>query len=299
MSPNWPEKYKHHPTPDNPEERQELDLLHKYSELDYKSVNVDKGWDRICSRIKQDRATVSYAIYWRVAAIILLVGGLSFVAYQVGVFTPESTLVEVTTGAYTKSYQLPDGSVITLDDDSKFSYIAEDFKENRNISFEGEAFFEIAKDKNSTFTITTPGATVRVLGTSFNLETAEDTRLFVKTGLVAFETNNDMTNVSAGEYATATQSGKISVKQNTDPNVLSWKTGVFIFDNTNIQEAFTSLSKYYDVSFTANQDLMDCTITASFEKKSLKEVVNVISTILNAKTSLTREEVNFTGTGCK
>lgn len=298
MSPDWPEKYNHSDSSQTEKERRELDLLHQYSEFDYKPVNVDEGWKVLQSRLQVESAKSDFSVYWKVAAVILLVAGAVFIATQLDPFVSEDQLVTVNTEDVARAYQLPDGSIVTMSENSTLTYNEESFAEDRNITFEGEAFFEVVKN-NSTFSIKTPAAQVTVLGTSFNLEANEAVNLFVKSGLVALATSKETKKVQPGQLASTGTSGQITVTQNTDPNLLSWKTGVFTFEDTKLTEAFKYLEKYYDVAFSSNEELSDCSITASFNKKPLKEVVEVISTILSAKSQIDNKEVSFTGTGCK
>lgn len=295
MSSNWPEKYQHHP-PEKPADQSELDAIYKYSEFDFHPVDVDQAWDSLNSKIS--KKSFNYSIFWKVAAILLLTGGLTFTILQFDGPIPDDSLTEISTLKDTKAYRLPDGSLVTLASNSSLAYSEKGFSKNRDISFEGEAFFEIVKS-NSTFTISTADAEVKVLGTSFNLETYKGVNLFVKTGLVSLETSKGSKEVSPGEFASAKKTGDIVIRKNTDPNLLSWKTGIFNFNHTKLQDAFQYLEKYYNVSFTANKELASCTITANFDKKSLEEVVDVLSTILNAKSQINGKEVNFKGSGCK
>lgn len=70
-----------------------------------------------------------------------------------------------------KEVTLPDGTHIWLNSDSKLSYAANFGKDvNRAVKLEGEAYFDVAKDKRRPFTIATDKITIKVLGTSFNVK---------------------------------------------------------------------------------------------------------------------------------
>lgn len=297
MSSTWPEKFKYHPNSENLSDQQELDLLYKYSEFDYYPVQADLAFNELASKIER-KSRLDMRFLWKIAAILILTGGITFTVFQVSDFGSESVLTEISTLENGKIYRLPDGSLVTLSENSTLAFNEAEFNANRNVSFQGEGFFEIIKN-NSTFTITTSGAEVSVLGTSFNLETKNDINLFVQTGLVSIKTAKGKKQVTPGQLALATKDGEITVRKNTDPNVLSWKTGVFTFDNMRIKEAIPYLEKYYEVNFKLGQELSSCTITARFEKRTLEEVVDVLSTILSAKSQIIGNQIKFTGTGCK
>ena len=65
---------------------------------------------------------------------------------------------------------LPDGTKVTMNSNSSLTYSPKDFnRDERCVDFNGEAYFNVAKNKSVPFVITTKDLTVRVLGTKFNL----------------------------------------------------------------------------------------------------------------------------------
>ena len=67
-----------------------------------------------------------------------------------------------------KQISLPDGSSVWLNASSQISY---DSKAPRTLNLEGEAFFDVAKDKEHPFTVETPdNIKITALGTSFNVK---------------------------------------------------------------------------------------------------------------------------------
>ena len=64
---------------------------------------------------------------------------------------------------------LPDGTKISLNAESQLTYINGEFNKNsRNITFDGEAYFDVAKDAARAFVVNSHGLEVKVLGTKFN-----------------------------------------------------------------------------------------------------------------------------------
>jgi transmembrane sensor len=79
-----------------------------------------------------------------------------------------------TNAGYKASVNLPDGSKVWLNGDSKITYDG-DFKgKTRELFLSGEAFFDIAKDKTRPFIIHTRTINLKVLGTAFNVRTYEN-----------------------------------------------------------------------------------------------------------------------------
>lgn len=78
-------------------------------------------------------------------------------------------VIETPKGSST-TINLPDGSKIWLNAGSKLKYPQEFSIHSRNVFLEGEAFFEVAKDENRQFLVSTPDLTVKVFGTKFNVK---------------------------------------------------------------------------------------------------------------------------------
>lgn len=84
-------------------------------------------------------------------------------------------------------YTLPDSSIVWLKPQASLSYDREFLKNTRDLSFEGEAFFEIAKNAKHPFVIHAPGIITKVLGTTFNIIAYPDmntSKVSVKSGKV-------------------------------------------------------------------------------------------------------------------
>ena len=77
---------------------------------------------------------------------------------------------------------LPDGSKVWLNSDSKLSYSSNFNEKSRNVILDGEAYFEVAKNKKRPFKVQTDKIAINVLGTSFNVS-AYSSDDFIKTTL--------------------------------------------------------------------------------------------------------------------
>ena len=63
---------------------------------------------------------------------------------------------------------LPDGTQVKLNAESSLSYTHDFGRELRQVNLEGEAYFEVTKDEARCFNVIMEGATIEVMGTSFN-----------------------------------------------------------------------------------------------------------------------------------
>ncbi|MEQ9467530.1 MAG: DUF4974 domain-containing protein [Ekhidna sp.] len=270
-----------------------VEFLFQHTEVNAPDVDENVAWDKLNQKIH----TSSQSFSWmKIAAAVAILAVLSVSVY---LYNPTPSLIQVASLDEKVSVTFPDGSVGVLNANSSFSY-PEKFGEERNVSFTGEAYFDIQKSTKP-FIIDVNGVDVKVLGTAFNLITTEnEVTLYVDRGLVAFEKEGTQTQVPAGKEAVFNRAtASVEVKEAPSENIMSWRNGIFNFNNTPLNEALTELSEYYDVEFQlSNADLQQCRVSATFNKQPLSEVLSTLSSILKVKTSLKDNTVKISGQGC-
>ncbi len=100
---------------------------------------------------------------------------LVFIGTGVGVWlqqhkSAQEMLVAVANEGMVKEVVLPDGSKVWLNNAAVLQYPREFSGNRRNVHLEGEAYFEVTKDRQRPFTVESDAMRVRVLGTSFNFK---------------------------------------------------------------------------------------------------------------------------------
>lgn len=201
------------------------------------------------------------------------------------------------------SMQLPDGSHLSVNTNTVVQYPEKFRGKTREISLEGEAFFEVSHNPERPFVVHAGGLDIKVKGTSFNVKTinsGEFVEVSVNTGIVevypagdkSMDEENHIT-LSAGEKATYNNHyGSIVKGVNDDLNLLSWKTGILIFRESRLKDVFESLEIKYKVSFILNNpELSNQRLTARFENESLREVMESLSLIFNIEYEIKDEQV--------
>ncbi|GGH12189.1 FecR family protein [Sphingobacterium alkalisoli] len=78
-------------------------------------------------------------------------------------------------------FTLPDGTKVWLNADSKISFALQFIKKTREIILDGEAYFEVSKDKDHPFIVKSNGQQIEVLGTQFNVNSYRDEPTTAKT----------------------------------------------------------------------------------------------------------------------
>jgi ferric-dicitrate binding protein FerR (iron transport regulator) len=138
-----------------------------------------KIYKNILKKIKKenDRPNVFFSVL-KYAAILMLGFGLSFL-FRTGkqsVINTSGVFQQITVPYGSKSSViLPDGSTVILNSGSKLKYSTNfDAQNSRDVSLEGEAFFNVKKNKHRPFYVSVAGIKVKVLGTSFNIKAYPD-----------------------------------------------------------------------------------------------------------------------------
>ena len=155
---------------------------------------------------------------------------------------------------------LADGTKVWLNSDSRLKYPAQ-FKagRSREVTLEyGEAYFEVSsatKHDGAAFIVYNNDQKVEVLGTQFNIKAYQDDATILTTlveGKVKLHMEKDTIEhiLKPGQQAEYnTQEQSMTTKPVDIYNEISWKDGVFSFDNKSLLEITKVLSRWYDVKF--------------------------------------------------
>ncbi len=229
--------------------------------------------------------------WFKIAASVLLIIGVSaFLYFQ---FYSMNTSIEMavisTSKNETKEISLPDGSKVWLNQSSSIEF-PKKFETNiRSLKLIGEAFFEIEKNPAKPFIVESNGSYTRVLGTSFNIKALENDTIVtvvlvtgkVKFGLVS-DTAQFVLLAPGHEAILKKANNQLITNETVDPNFMAWKTGVFTFSNTSLQDVTNTISPYYHKSFKINVD-QNSRITTTFTHQSLDGVLKELELVLNVK----------------
>ncbi len=222
-----------------------------------------------------------------IAAALLIVFASSylFIRYSGRPHKNDLALNEVTTkpGAKT-SFLLPDGSKVWLNSESKLEYKSNFNDSIREVTLEGEAFFDVVKDKKHPFIVHTSDIDVRVLGTAFNVKSYPKESSIEATlirGLIEITNKRDpaspklilhphdklvFNKESAMAETTVGKPQEISLRKpfaiTTVPKNLSdtalaetsWVYNKLLFDGETLRENAAKLERWYNVKIRFKDD---------------------------------------------
>jgi ferric-dicitrate binding protein FerR (iron transport regulator) len=219
---------------------------------------------------------------------------------------------------------LPDGSQVWLNADSRLTY-DENFRgPNREVRLCGEAYFDIAKDKDHPFIIHATSIDVKVLGTSLNIRSYRNEKnteaVLIKGSIeVSLHSNPDKKIIlqpnqkimveNRTEPAT-TGAQQTSVKKTAPEMVVAkahfqqedsiatevlWLKNKLAFDQETLGDVAAKIERWYNVKVNILDDSLRLTeYSAVFEDESLSQVMEALRLTGKFKYSINRKEVTIT-----
>lgn len=292
--------------PADSKEKEEALLISKKVDLYFQLQNytVDQAWNKVLGQIQPAAQSSSSKVrrliahpLLRIAAVLMIAALLSVASYEMVYHWGGSTqLVELAAASQqVKTITLPDGTLVSINSNTRLEYPKRFGKNTREVTIEGEAFFEVSPNKDKPFIIHAGDAQIKVLGTSFNVSAYPNEKLMeviVKTGKVqvlnTVTADNQLNELilNPGEKGTMVYLSNALLKTtNENPNFIAWKTHVLIFRATSLGEVISNLEKVYKVEILLEDPaLSDLLLTAHFNDNSLDFILKVIETTFQMET---------------
>lgn len=175
---------------------------------------------------------------------------------------------------------LPDGTKVFLNAESKLHYPYRFSSETRGVELEGEAYFEVAHQRDRPFIVTTAREKVEVLGTHFNITSYEEdhySAVALVEGKVKVSLDDGVAKVLTPGLQSVVASGEISVHPFNIEEAIAWKNGEFMFNNESIASVMKKLSRWYDIEIDVDPKLNDLGIWGSLSRHDdFSTVLNLI-----------------------
>ncbi len=191
--------------------------------------------------------------------------------------------------AGTFEIQLPDGSTVWVNANSKLYFPNRFPTDERFVKVEGEAFFKVQKDKKRPFKVQSGDLNIAVLGTSFNVR-AYQPKHFATTlveGSVQLTYHDQRITMSPGEKAFIDAKDKLKIQTVDIESATAWKEGYFYFKDEPLVKILQDVSNWYDLQVSINGDLPSGLYSGSIDRNSkLNGVLKMLSNVGNLDFSL-------------
>jgi transmembrane sensor len=152
-----------------------------------------------------------------------------------------------------RQYQLilSDGTKVWLNAASSVRFPVIFQGNERQVEITGEAYFEVAKNRQKPFRVSVNGTVVEVLGTHFNINSYADEATINTTlleGVVKVTKADNLKILARGQQAQVNEKGEVRTVKNVNlDEVVAWKNNYFSFNNTDVKKLMRQLSRWYDV----------------------------------------------------
>ena len=212
-----------------------------------------------------------------------------------------------------KLVTLPDGSSVLLKKAAKISFPEKFSADKREVVMLGEAFFEVQKDPGQPFYIYSGEMLTKVTGTSFSIKAnaaEKKVQLVVKTGTVEISVTSsdkkikgDHLILNPNQLVTLDrESSSLETRNVKDPVLINLpiESQYFTFKKTPIKEVFRMLELAYGLHINFDKQVTSkCNITASLGDEPVREKLQMICEVLDARFEMKDNAIVVYSEGCE
>lgn len=279
-------------------------LLALSNQMDNKEENVQRYilFNKII-RTKKIRKIILHATSYA-AVITLLV--LSTYWLTISHYNSQQSLANIENTLYVPAGQrvrltLQDGTEVWLNSQTKLSYPTFFSGDERRVTVEGEAFFDVAKNPEKPFIVSSRGVEMKVLGTKFNVysypgkESIQTSLL--EGGLKVYFPNAESSGITLKPNEQVTINGtQMKVGTLSHADYFLWRDGIFSFINEPLINILKKLELYYDVKIIVEDpSIYSWEYTGKFRQRDgIDQILYMIQRIHKFKISKDEENNIFT-----
>lgn len=235
-----------------------IDQLKAYADLKpFAAPHPDQAIIRFFPGVGRHPLTTLLAI---AASIVVVIGAYGLIKRSAG-----GRLIETARGEH-RVLELADHTRIDLNGGTRITI---DGRNDRSITLDrGEVAFRVTHDPAHPFVVAVGGATVRDLGTLFNIvREADTTTLAVAEGSVSYDQAGATVPLTRGEMLVVTGNG---TRQRTtvDPLIVgAWARGRLVYDDTPLAQVAADLTRSLGRPVTVSAALAGRTFTGAITVK--------------------------------
>ncbi|NQU51118.1 MAG: FecR domain-containing protein [Bacteroidetes bacterium] len=256
-----------------------------------KKYNAEKALENVNLRIEKSKSFKLYTLFQKAAAVLLL--PLLFATLYFATKTPTQQMAETvwhtikTPAGQRSEIILPDSTKVYLNSKTTLSYPVVFNKHTRDVKLSGEAYFEVAENKEHPFIVNTGKIKVEVTGTEFKASNYPDenlTEIVLASGKVNLfqgeysKIRNILGAMVPGEKATFyEEEGKVYFDKVDVDKYISWKEGILMFRDDSMPEVVRRLNRWFNVDIRlTGKALDDYVYTATFQDESLVQILDLL-----------------------
>jgi ferric-dicitrate binding protein FerR (iron transport regulator) len=262
-------------------------MLSRWEDLRVKAKTAE-GWSELNKSLDENqpsfyRKWVRLGLQYAAAAILFLVSG--FLLHDlVQKQQPQFNMIETASGQQS-TLVLNDGTKVILNENSKLIYPTNFNQGARNVTLQGEAYFEVIHDAKRPFLVNVKSYTVKDLGTKFDVDAYTDdinTYTSLKEGKVQIVENGDggkvMSELKPGTQLEYNRKTRAYSVKTIDKNAIGdWILSQVVIRHKTLKDVADMLSSKYGYSIKIkNSKIEDLTYNITIEDESLQEILSDI-----------------------
>jgi len=260
-------------------------------DVDYFTPDKEAAWLKIREKVTYPRERRSWVIQFTsiaAAAVLFFLLGIAF-QYLNTSKTPPEFLNQYSTVVVPEGQKsmivLPDGSNVWLNSGTSLKYKHSFNDQIREVEIEGEAFFEVKRDKSKLFRVHTGGEFIEVYGTAFNVRNYDEEKkleVTVQDGNVGIIRDGSLlADLTRGKQAEIIENHREVLL--TDANVevvTAWKNNELIFDDSPFEVVIRYLERWYGVKITIEEKMKKKhNYTFKIKTETLTELLKLLKVI--------------------
>ncbi len=173
---------------------------------------------------------------------------------------------------------LADGTRVWMNSLSELEFPSRFTGKERRIKLNGEAYFEVVKDKEKPFIVEMGDNEIKVLGTSFNINNYDGsfvTTLVTGKVEIVIKKQGYLLHPS---MQLREENGKVTLSEVDTKEFVAWKDGWFVFNKQRLEEVLNILSRWYDVEINyKTPEVKDLHFTGTIRRHSdINEMLNFL-----------------------
>lgn len=269
------------------------------------ALNIDQSWLRLLNKKKNSQSR-RFTLWYQIgsyAAVALIAVAISSVFFFSSGDTDNGLYSRYIGGDGLEAdvVELPDGTQVSLGSKTTFHYDKDFGKKQRVVYLEGEAYFDVAKQKDKPFIVKTKEQDIEALGTKFNVMAYPLDSLVVTTLL---EGSVRLTTLGIDRQAILQPNQQfvynrnrksISLNRVDAQQYTSWITGYYYFSEKTLESILDRLSHVYGAQFTIQSKALNKrTFTGTFYRgESIKDIMEVINLSVPIKYKIDERHVTI------
>lgn len=274
-------------------------------------MEVDMALKRFRSRIslqalKSKPLTMNVLLKWKqIAAVIIVLLSIGYSVYTHNIMShaiqPITVQNQLIAAAGSKGrFVLPDSSVVWLNSGSRLTYHEPFGKDHREVTLEGEAYFQVRENKRKPFIVNAHEINIEVLGTSFNISNYPE----FSTVEVVLLSGSIKANISStGEETILVpdqlltyykETGTKEVETTPSKYYIDWTKDRLVFDNECLSDIIISLEGWYSVQIDCPKAFtMKSRMSFTLRNENIEEILKAMSLIIPIKYTIKGSNVRI------